>query len=127
MNVLVTGAAGYVGSVCAEVLIARGHRVIVVDSLIEGHRAAVPPACEFHRCDLFDAEQLNKVFSTSKIDAVMHFAAEALVEKSVREPSTFYRVNVAGGINLLDVMIRQGVKKIVFSSTAAVYGEPKQV
>ena len=127
MNVLVTGAAGYVGSVCAEVLIAQGHRVIVVDNLGEGHRAAVPPGCEFHKCDLFDTEQLNKIFSTSEVHAVMHFAAEALVEKSMREPSTFYRVNVAGGINLLDAMMRHGVKKIVFSSTAAVYGEPKQV
>ncbi|HEY4838260.1 MAG TPA: UDP-glucose 4-epimerase GalE [Candidatus Acidoferrales bacterium] len=127
MNVLVTGAAGYVGSVCAEVLIAQGHRVIVVDSLVEGHRAAVPSGCEFHKCDLFDTDQLNKIFSTSEVQAVMHFAAEALVEKSVREPSTFYFVNIAGGIHLLDVMMRHGVKKIVFSSSAAVYGEPKQV
>jgi UDP-glucose 4-epimerase len=127
MNVLVTGAAGYVGSVCAEVLIAQGHRVIVVDNLVEGHRAAVPNGCEFHKCDLFDTDQLNKIFGTSQVEAVMHFAAEALVEKSVREPSTFYRVNVAGGITLLDAMMRHGVKKIVFSSTAAVYGEPKQV
>jgi UDP-glucose 4-epimerase len=127
MNVLVTGAAGYVGSVCAEVLIAQGHRVVVVDNLVEGHRAAVPGGCEFHKCDLFDTDQLNKIFSTSEVQAVMHFAAEALVEKSVREPSTFFRVNVAGGISLLDAMIRHNVKKIVFSSTAAVYGEPKQV
>jgi UDP-glucose 4-epimerase len=127
MNILVTGAAGYVGSVCAEVLIAQGHRVVVVDNLAEGHRAAVPPGCEFHKCDLFDTDQLNKIFGKSEVQAVMHFAAEALVEKSVREPSVFFRANVAGGINLLDAMIRHGVKQIVFSSTAAVYGEPKQV
>jgi UDP-glucose 4-epimerase len=127
MNVLVTGAAGYVGSVCAEVLIAKGHRVIALDNLVEGHRAAVPACCDFQKCDLFDTDHLNKIFSTSAIHAVMHFAAEALVEKSVREPSTFYRANIAGGINLLDAMIRHNVKKIVFSSTAAVYGEPEQV
>jgi UDP-glucose 4-epimerase len=127
MNVLVTGAAGYVGSVCAEVLLAKGHRVIALDNLLEGHRAAVPAGCDFQKCDLFDTDHLNKIFSASEIHAVMHFAAEALVEKSVREPSTFYRANLAGGINLLDAMMRHGVKKIVFSSTAAVYGEPKQV
>jgi UDP-glucose 4-epimerase len=127
MNVLVTGAAGYVGSVCAEVLLAKGHRVIALDNLREGHRAAVPAGCDFQKCDLFDTDHLNKIFSASEIHAVMHFAAEALVEKSVREPSTFYRANLAGGINLLDAMMRHGVKKIVFSSTAAVYGEPKQV
>jgi UDP-glucose 4-epimerase len=127
MNVLVTGGAGYVGSVCAEVLLQHGHKLVVVDSLVEGHRAAVPADCEFYQCDLFDTAQLNKIFQSSKIHAVMHFAAEALVEKSVREPSTFYRVNVAGGIQLLDVMLRHGVKQIIFSSSAAVYGEPKQV
>lgn len=127
MNVLVTGAAGYVGSVCSEVLIAQGHHLIALDNLVEGHRAAVPPGCDFHVCDLFDTARLNQIFRTSEIHAVMHFAAEALVEKSVREPSTFYFANVAGGIHLLDAMMRHGVKKIVFSSSAAVYGEPKQV
>jgi UDP-glucose 4-epimerase len=127
MNVLVTGGAGYVGSVCAEVLLRHGHRLVVIDNLAEGHRAAVPSACEFHQCDLFDKAQLDKIFQSTEIHAVMHFAAEALVEKSVREPSTFYSVNVAGGIQLLDAMIRHGVKQIVFSSSAAVYGEPKQV
>jgi len=127
MNVLVTGAAGYVGSVCAEVLISQGHRVIALDNLIEGHRAAVPAACDFQKCDLFDTTRLDEIFRASEIHAVMHFAAEALVEKSVREPSTFYLANIAGGIHLLDAMMRHGVKKIVFSSSAAVYGEPKQV
>jgi UDP-glucose 4-epimerase len=127
MNVLVTGAAGYVGSVCSEVLISQGHRLIALDNLTEGHRAAVPAACDFHKCDLFDTDRLNQIFRTCEIQAVMHFAAEALVEKSVREPSTFYFVNIAGGIHLLDAMMRHGVKKIVFSSSAAVYGEPKQV
>jgi UDP-glucose 4-epimerase len=126
MSVLITGAAGYVGSICTEVLIARGIKVIALDSLVEGHRAAVPPECEFHQCDLLDSDRLNNLMRTSKIDAVMHFAAESLVEKSVREPSEFFRVNVAGGIILLNAMIRNNVKHIVFSSSAAVYGEQER-
>jgi UDP-glucose 4-epimerase len=127
MIVLITGAAGYVGSVCAEALIARGHKVIALDSLVEGHRGAVPPECIFHQCDLLDSSRLENIFRTSKVDAVMHFAAESQVEKSVREPSTFFRVNVAGGIVLLDAMVRNNVKQLVFSSSAAVYGEPEQM
>jgi UDP-glucose 4-epimerase len=126
MNVAITGAAGYVGGVCAEVLVALGHKVIALDNLVEGHRAAVPPQCEFHQCDLLDSARLDDVLRKSKVDAVMHFAAEALVEKSVREPSEFFRVNVAGGIILLDAMVRNNVKRFVFSSSAAVYGEPEQ-
>ncbi len=82
MNILVTGAAGYIGSVCSEVLIARGVSVIALDSLLEGHRAAVPPSAIFCQVDLADRAQLEAVFSRHKIDAVMHFAAEALVAKS---------------------------------------------
>jgi UDP-glucose 4-epimerase len=127
MNVLVTGAAGYVGSICSETLLSHGHKVIVVDSLVEGHRAAVPPACTFYQCDLLDAAKLDEIFQSNEVHAVMHFAGEILVEKSVRDPSVFYRTNIAGGIQLLDVMLRHGVKKFVFSSSAAVYGEPKHV
>ncbi len=125
MKILVTGGAGYVGSVCSESLLTRGHDVLVLDNLVEGHRAAVPQAASLIKCDLLDAEQLERAFASFQADAVMHFAAEAEVEKSVRQPSLFYRVNVAGGIQLLDAMLRHNVKKIVFSSTAAVYGEPK--
>jgi UDP-glucose 4-epimerase len=127
VNILVTGAAGYIGSICAEVLLARGIRVIAMDNLGEGHRAAVPPGADFCQVDLADRPHLDRVFSQRKIDAVMHFAAEALVAKSVREPSTFYAVNVAGGVNLLDAVTRHGVKKFIFSSTAATYGEPEIV
>ncbi len=101
--------------------------VIALDSLLEGHRAAVPPGAVFCQVDLANRPQLESVFSLHKIDAVMHFAAEALVAKSIREPSTFYATNVAGGVNLLDAVTRHGVKKFIFSSTAATYGEPEIV
>jgi UDP-glucose 4-epimerase len=127
LNILVTGAAGYIGSICSEVLIARGHHVIALDNLQEGHRAAVPPQAVFCQVDLGVRSQIEPVFSQHKIDAVMHFAGEALVAKSVREPSTFYAANVAAGVNLLDAVIRANVKKFIFSSTAATYGEPLQV
>ena len=127
MSILVTGAAGYIGSVCSEVLISRGMSVIALDSLLEGHRAAVPPGATFCQVDLADRAQLEAVFTKHKVDAVMHFAAEALVAKSVREPSIFYATNVASGVNLLDAVTRHAVKKFIFSSTAATYGEPEIV
>ena len=127
MSILVTGAAGYIGSVCSEVLISRGMSVIALDSLLEGHRGAVPPGATFCQVDLADRAQLEAVFTKHKVDAVMHFAAEALVAKSVREPSIFYATNVASGVNLLDAVTRHAVKKFIFSSTAATYGEPEIV
>jgi len=127
VNILVTGAAGYIGSVCAEVLLARGMNVIALDSLIEGHKVAVPAAAKFCEVDLGNREQLESVFAQHKIDAVMHFAAEALVAKSMCEPSIFYATNVACGVNLLDAVTRHEVRKFIFSSTAATYGEPKIV
>ena len=127
MNILVTGAAGYIGSICAEVLLSRGMNVIALDSLLEGHTAAVPPGAVFCNVDLGNRQQIESVFTQHKIDAVMHFAAEALVAKSVKEPSIFYATNVAGGVNLLDAMTRHGVRKFIFSSTAATYGEPETV
>jgi UDP-glucose 4-epimerase len=125
LNILVTGGAGYIGSICSEVLLSRGHHVIALDNLQEGHRASVPPAATFCQVDLGDRPALETVFSGNKIEAVMHFAGEALVAKSVREPSTFYAANVACGVNLLDAMVRHGVNKLIFSSTAATYGEPE--
>ncbi len=127
MNVVVTGAAGYVGSICAEALVARGCKVTGLDNLVEGHRQAVPREAVFWECDLGDRKLLDEFFASQRIDAVMHFAAEALVEKSVRDPSPSYVTNVACGLNLLDVMVRHGVKNLIFSSTAAVYGESEQV
>jgi UDP-glucose 4-epimerase len=127
LNILVTGGAGYIGSICSEALLSRGHQVIVLDNLQEGHRAAVPRSAVFCHADLAVRPRIEDVFTQHKIDAVMHFAAEALVAKSVREPSTFYAANVACGVNLLDAMTRHGVKKFIFSSTAATYGEPQTV
>ena len=127
MKILVTGGAGYIGSICAEVLLSRGHSVIVLDNLQEGHRAAVPPGAVFCHADLAVRPQIEAVFAGHKIDAVMHFAGEALVAKSVREPSTFYAANVGCGVNLLDAVTRHGIKKFIFSSTAATYGEPHTV
>lgn len=127
MNILVTGGAGYIGSICSEVLLARGYGVVALDNLVEGHRAAVPPGAVFCHADLAVRTQIEEVFAKNKIDAVMHFAGEALVAKSVREPSTFYAANIACGINLLDEMVRHGVNKFIFSSTAATYGEPETV
>jgi len=127
LNILVTGAAGYIGSICSEVLLLRGHQVIALDNLQEGRRAAVPPAATFCQTDLAIRSQIETVFTSHKIDAVMHFAGEALVAKSVREPSTFYAANVGCGVNLLDAMVRHGVNKFIFSSSAATYGEPEVV
>lgn len=127
MNILVTGAAGYIGSICTEVLLSRGHHVKALDNLQEGHRAAVPPGAVFCLADLAVRAQIEEVFSSNKIEAVMHFAGEALVEKSVREPNTFYAANIGCGVNLLDAMVRHGVAKLIFSSTAATYGEPESV
>jgi UDP-glucose 4-epimerase len=127
VSILVTGAAGYIGSICAEVLLARGMDVIAVDNLGEGHAAALPPSATFCKVDLGNRQQLETVFTQHRIDAVMHFAAEALVAKSMKEPSIFYATNVACGVNLLDAMTRHGVRKFIFSSTAATYGEPQTV
>src|SRR5487761_400857 len=109
MRILVTGAAGYIGSVCTEVLVERGHSVVALDDLSEGHREALDPRAQFCMVNLHDVEALNQVFREHKIDAVMHFAALCLVEESVKRPGEYYRANVAAGINLLDAMLRHGV------------------
>ncbi len=127
MNVLVTGAAGYVGSVCAAELIRSKHQVTGYDNLSAGVRRAVHPSVRFVRGDIADTKKLESVCRRDRIEVVMHFAASALVDESIRNPHLFYQNNVSASIGLLGVMARSGVRKLVFSSSAAVYGEPKSV
>lgn len=122
MRVLVTGGAGYIGSGVVEELIAAGHGAIAYDSLYKGHRDAVHPGAEFVHADLIDVEPLRNALRT--VDAVVHMAADSLVGESVQNPAKYYENNVVGGLALLDAMREAGVRWLVFSSTAAVYGEP---
>src|SRR5215203_2644994 len=123
-KILVTGGAGYVGSVSAEAFIAAGHDVVVLDDLTTGHRAAVPAGATFHQGSYGDAEIVAPLLESEGIEAILHCAARSLVGESIVEPSKYYRDNVAGGIALLEATRTVGVKRIVFSSTAAVYGIP---
>jgi UDP-glucose 4-epimerase len=126
-NVLVTGGAGYIGSVVARTLLARGHRVVVLDNLSEGHRAAVPEKAVFIQGDLEDRIRLEEIFRAQAIEAVMHLAAFCLVGESVIDPQKYFDNNLIKGIALLKAMRGAGVRRLVFSSTAAVYGEPDEV
>ena len=126
MKILVTGAAGYIGSVVTTRLIESGHAVVAFDNLSNGNRDAVHEAAEFIEGDLLVADDLNRALSGG-IDGVAHLAAEALIDESIRDPGLFYRANLVGGLNLLDAMLRHNVKRLVFSSTAAVYGEPEAI
>jgi len=127
LKVLVTGAAGYIGSVVTELLVEQGYEVVALDNLQHGHRAAVHPEAPFVQGDLLDGEGLKSFLAANPVDAVVHLAAEALIDESMRDPGRFFRANVCGGLNLLEAMIATGVERIVFSSTAAVYGEPQCV
>ena len=127
MRVLVTGGAGYIGSVTVEQLVLAGHEVVVVDSLRRGHRAAVHPAATLHALDLFETEQLARILADHRVEAVMHFAADSQVGESMRHPEQYFRNNVAGAIGLLDAVLAAGIRRFVFSSTAAVYGVPERV
>ncbi len=125
MKILVTGAAGYIGSVVAEQLVEQGNQVIALDNLVNGHRSAVHPAAMFVRGDLLDADWLRRFLVDNPVDAVVHLAAEALIDVSMRNPGLFFDVNVTGGLNLLNAMVQADVKRLVFSSAAAIYGEPQ--
>src|SRR6059058_3569923 len=113
MRIFVTGGAGYIGSVCSELLLNEGHEVAIFDNLIQG--------------DLADRDQIERALSNTRPDAVMHFAAYALVPESMRDPSKYFRNNVSNGLNLLDAMLATGVQRIIFSSTCALFGPPERV
>ena len=127
MSVLVLGGAGYIGSHTVYELIDNGYDTVVADNLSTGHVQAVHPKARFYKGDIRDKEFLNDLFKKEDIDSVIHFAAYSLVGESMHEPMKYYNNNLYGTINLLECMENNGVKNIVFSSTAAVYGEPKRV
>lgn len=121
MNILVTGGAGYIGSVTAEALIQAGHSVTVYDSLVTGHRAAVPEESNFIEADLADSHTLVETFIKNKFDAVMHFAAFIEAGESMKDPGRFYQNNFTNALTLIETAVRAGVKRFVLSSTAAVF------
>jgi UDP-glucose 4-epimerase len=124
VRVLVTGGAGYIGSVTTRELINEGFDAIVLDNLSYGHRNALPAKAKFIKADLLDKESLIKVIKAEKIEAVVHFAGLIAVGESVKEPLKYVRNNLVGGYTLLDAMKEGGIRKIIFSSSAAVYGNP---
>ena len=125
MRVLVTGGAGYIGSVVTEQLIGDSHDVVVYDNLSKGHRDAVVQGAELVEGDLGDSEKLKQTLGERGIEAVIHMAASSLVGESVEKPNKYYHNNLSNGLVLLDAMLASDVKRLVFSSTAAVYGEPE--
>ena len=127
MAILVCGGAGYIGSHAVHALVEKGEQVVIVDNLQTGHRGALNPAAKFYEGDIRDAAVLDKIFTENKIEAVIHFAANSLVGESMEKPLLYFNNNVYGMQVLLEGMVRHGVDKIVFSSTAATYGEPKRV
>ncbi len=127
MNTLVTGGAGYIGSICVEQLLDAGHEATVFDNLSEGHRSAVDSRATFIEGCLSHPEAIVDALRRARADAVLHFAAHALVAESMQNPGKYFRNNVAFGLNLLEACVTAGVKKVVFSSTCATYGLPERV
>ena len=127
MKLLVTGGAGYIGSIVARLLIADGHEVVVLDNLERGHREAVPPQAQLIVGDLRNPRGPRGALRAGGFDGVLHFAALALVGESVEHPERYYRTNVTGTLNLLEAMVAHDVPRLVFSSTCAVYGQPDEV
>jgi len=125
MKLLVTGGAGYIGSIVARQLVSAGHEVVVLDNLERGHRAAVPPNARLVVADLLEADSVRGLVSEG-FDVILHFAALALVSESMSHPERYYRVNVGGTLNLLEAMCAAEARRLVFSSTCAVYGEPDE-
>jgi UDP-glucose 4-epimerase len=127
MKILVVGGAGYIGSVCAELLLDENHNVCVFDNLSEGHRRAVDSRAEFIEGDLASVDGIQAALVSFQPEAVMHFAASALVPESMKNPSKYFRNNIGNGLNLLDAMIATKVRQLVFSSTCAIFGPPERV
>lgn len=127
MNIFVTGGAGYIGSICVEELLNAGHQVTVFDNFSEGHREAVDPRARLVEGNLLEVRQLGLALAESGAEAVMHFAANALVGESMVNPGKYFRNNVTGGSNLLEAMVECKVSRIVFSSTCATFGTPERV
>lgn len=127
MTILVLGGAGYIGSHTVYGLIDNGEDVVIIDNLLTGHKEAIHPKARFYKGDIRDREFLDDVFKKEKIDAVIHFAACSLVGESMEKPLKYYDNNLCGTKILLDSMVANGIDKIVFSSTAATYGEPEKV
>ena len=125
MKILLTGGSGYIGSVTTELLCDDGHEVVVFDNLERGHHEAVDPRARLVVGDLREPLAIREAMAAAKPDAVVHFAAYALVGESMQEPHKYFENNVGGGLNLLDAMLRVGVRKIIFSSTCATYGQPE--
>ena len=125
MRILVTGGAGYVGGTVAELLLQKGHEVIIYDNLCHGHRSMVPAEAEFIEGELADRSKLEQIFSSKKFDGVMHFAALIEAGESMKKPELYFRNNSASTLTLFEAMLATGVNRLVFSSTAAVYGEPE--
>jgi UDP-glucose 4-epimerase len=126
MKVLVVGGAGYVGSHMVKLLLEQGHEPVTLDSLVTGHRDAVVGG-EFFKVDLADREALARIIELRAFDAVMHFASFIQVGESVKKPGLYYRNNFINTLNLLDAMVQAGVGRFIFSSTAAIFGEPEYV
>jgi len=127
MKLFVTGGAGYIGSICVEEILNAGHSVTVFDNLSEGHRGALDPRATFVQGDLLNPAEVGSALAESGAEAVMHFAANALVGESMTNPTKYFRNNVTGGMHLLEAMASCGVRKIVFSSTCATFGTPERV
>src|SRR5947208_16343971 len=127
MKIFVVGGAGYIGSVRSELLLNEGHEVAIFDNLSEGHRGAVDSRTHFIEGELADRQQIQVALSNHRPHAVMHFAANALVGESMQNPSKYFRNNIASGLNLLDAMVAAEVRRLVFSSTCAIFGPPDRV
>ena len=124
---LVTGGAGYIGGVCVEKLLERGDEVVILDNLSTGHEDNIKPGAIFYKGNVGDANLVNKIFAEHKIEAVLHFAGLIQVGESVKLPGKYFENNFSQGINLLESMVQNGVNKIIFSSTAAVFGNPLEI